>query len=64
MTTCCARPQPEDERALRPFAPAAVFQEAPQVALRFVPNSPEDPTQLREGGAELAVGIYGDLPRS
>jgi DNA-binding transcriptional LysR family regulator len=37
--------------------------EAPRCALRFVPNGPDDPTQLREGGADLAIGIYGDLPQ-
>ena len=36
--------------------------EAPAVDLRFVPNSPDDPERLRDGSAELAVGIYGDLP--
>ncbi len=41
---------------------AILRSEAPGVGLRFVPNSPDDPTQLREGGADLAVGIYGDLP--
>lgn len=37
-------------------------EEAPRVALRFVPNTPEDPAALRGGAADLAVGIYGDLP--
>jgi DNA-binding transcriptional LysR family regulator len=37
--------------------------EAPRVALRFVPNSPDDPARLRDGGADLAVGIYGELPQ-
>ncbi|HVE81524.1 MAG TPA: LysR substrate-binding domain-containing protein, partial [Myxococcales bacterium] len=37
--------------------------EAPRVSLRFVPNTPDDPAQLRDGGADLAVGIYGDLPQ-
>lgn len=37
--------------------------EAPRVKLRFVPNSPADATALRDGGAELAIGIYGDLPQ-
>jgi DNA-binding transcriptional LysR family regulator len=35
---------------------------APGVALRFRPNLPEDPLELREGRADLAIGIYGDLP--
>ena len=37
--------------------------EAPRVALRFVPNSSDDPAMLRDGSADLAVGIYGDLPQ-
>jgi DNA-binding transcriptional LysR family regulator len=36
--------------------------EAPLASLRFVPNAPDDAAQLREGGSDLAVGIYGDLP--
>lgn len=38
-------------------------QEAPHASLRFIPNTPDDPSLLREGGADLAVGIYGDLPQ-
>jgi DNA-binding transcriptional LysR family regulator len=38
-------------------------QEAPRVSLRFVPNTAEDAIRLRDGGADLAVGIYGDLPQ-
>jgi len=38
-------------------------QEAPGVSLRFVPNTPDDPTMLRDRGSDLAVGIYGDLPQ-
>src|SRR5262249_17459457 len=34
--------------------------EAPLVSLRFVPNTPDDPALLRDGGSDLAVGIYGD----
>jgi DNA-binding transcriptional LysR family regulator len=37
--------------------------EAPGARLRFVPNSPEDPGLLRDGDADLAVGIYGELPQ-
>ena len=37
--------------------------EAPGVDLRFVPNSPDDAEDLRTGGSDLAVGIYGDLPQ-
>jgi DNA-binding transcriptional LysR family regulator len=36
--------------------------EAPGVRVRFVPNTPDDPARLRDGGSDLAVGIYGDLP--
>jgi DNA-binding transcriptional LysR family regulator len=38
-------------------------EEAPQVCVRFVPNTPEDPAQLRDHGSDLAVGIYGELPQ-
>lgn len=37
-------------------------QEAPAVALRFVPNTLDDPALLRDGSSDLAVGIYGELP--
>jgi DNA-binding transcriptional LysR family regulator len=37
--------------------------EAPRVVLRFRPNTPDDATALREGAADLAVGIYGALPQ-
>lgn len=37
--------------------------EAPGVCVRFVPNTPDDPALLRDGGSDLAVGIYGDLPQ-
>lgn len=37
--------------------------EAPRCRLRFVPNGPDDAIQLREGGADLAIGIYGELPQ-
>lgn len=36
--------------------------DAPRVRLRFVPNSAEDVADLRDGRADLAVGIYGELP--
>lgn len=36
--------------------------EAPLVSLRFVPNTANDAALLREGDADLAVGIYGELP--
>lgn len=38
-------------------------REAPLLPLRFVPNTPEDATRLREGGSDLAIGIYGELPQ-
>ncbi len=38
-------------------------EEAPRVRLRFVPNTPEDATLLRDRGSDLAVGIYGELPQ-
>lgn len=39
-----------------------LLAEAPDVALRCVPNATDDATRLREGDSDLAVGIYGDLP--
>lgn len=36
--------------------------EAPAVSLRFVPNTTDDAAVLRDGGSDMAVGIYGDLP--
>jgi DNA-binding transcriptional LysR family regulator len=36
--------------------------EAPSTVLRVVPNAVDDPAVLREGRADLAVGIYGELP--
>jgi DNA-binding transcriptional LysR family regulator len=41
---------------------ALLRAEAPGVDLRFIPNSPDDPEALRRGAADLAVGIYGELP--
>ena len=37
-------------------------EEAPGVSLRFVPNTVDDAAVLRDGGSDLAVGIYGELP--
>ncbi|HSN96663.1 MAG TPA: LysR family transcriptional regulator, partial [Candidatus Nanopelagicales bacterium] len=37
-------------------------EEAPRLDLRFVPTAISDPEALREGEADLAVGIYGELP--
>jgi DNA-binding transcriptional LysR family regulator len=36
--------------------------QSPGVTLRFRPNAPEDAVELREGRADLAIGIYGELP--
>lgn len=38
-------------------------EQAPAVCVRFVPNTLSDPELLRDGDADLAVGIYGDLPQ-
>lgn len=48
---------------LGPAVDRALRKEAPAACLRFVPNSPDDPAMLRDGTADLAVGIYGDLPQ-
>jgi DNA-binding transcriptional LysR family regulator len=40
-----------------------LVDEAPGLSVRFVPNTPEDADRLREGESDLAVGIYGPLPR-
>jgi len=37
-------------------------EEAPRASLRFVVDTADDAAQLRDGGSDLAVGIYGDLP--
>ncbi|MFO0667491.1 MAG: LysR family transcriptional regulator [Polyangiaceae bacterium] len=36
---------------------------APNACVRFVPNSSDDSALLRDGGSDLAVGIYGELPQ-
>jgi DNA-binding transcriptional LysR family regulator len=36
--------------------------EAPGIALRFVPITVDDSAALRDGSADLAIGIYGELP--
>ena len=41
---------------------AAVAAAAPQARLRFLPNTPDDAAALRDGTADLAVGIYAKLP--
>ncbi len=35
---------------------------APRAALHFVPNAADDASVLRDGGCDLAVGIYAELP--
>lgn len=35
---------------------------APRAGLRFLPNTSDDARLLREGEADLAIGIYGALP--
>jgi DNA-binding transcriptional LysR family regulator len=42
---------------------AILRAEAPDASLRFVPNTPDDASLLRDGDSDLAVGIYGDLPQ-
>jgi DNA-binding transcriptional LysR family regulator len=37
--------------------------EAPSVSLRFTLNTPDDAAALRDGAADLAIGIYGELPQ-
>jgi DNA-binding transcriptional LysR family regulator len=39
-----------------------ILSTSPGVSLRFRPNLPDDAAELREGRADLAIGIYGDLP--
>lgn len=39
-----------------------VRAEAPHVSLRFAPVTVDDSASLREGSADLAIGIYGELP--
>jgi DNA-binding transcriptional LysR family regulator len=42
---------------------AALRAQAPSTAIRFVPNTTDDAAVLRDGGSDLAVGIYGELPQ-
>lgn len=39
-----------------------VRKEAPGVSLTFLPNVPDDATQLRAGLIDLAIGVFTDLP--
>ncbi|WP_224241074.1 LysR family transcriptional regulator [Hyalangium gracile] len=47
---------------LGPALDRVVHAEAPSVALRFVPITTDDSAPLREGAADLSIGIYGELP--
>jgi DNA-binding transcriptional LysR family regulator len=47
---------------LGPVLDKMVRAEAPHVSLRFVPITVDDSIPLREGEADLAIGIYGELP--
>jgi len=48
---------------LGPTVDGILRAEAGRACLRFAPNTPEDAALLRDGGADLAVGIYGELPQ-
>jgi hypothetical protein len=51
--------------SLGPELLTRVRSEAPQVALRFVGEPPEaDGLQLRDGRADLDIGVMHDLPRN
>jgi len=41
---------------------ARAASEAPNARLRFIPNTTDDGAVLRDGGADLAIGIYTRLP--
>jgi DNA-binding transcriptional LysR family regulator len=47
---------------LGPAIDAIVRAEAPRARLSFLPNLPDDAAALREGAADLAVGVYEGLP--
>ncbi len=47
---------------LGPVVDRLLLHEAPLLNLRFVANVPDDALRLRDGGADLTVGIYGELP--
>jgi DNA-binding transcriptional LysR family regulator len=48
---------------LGPAVDRILSSEAPRLRLRFVQNTRDDARDLRDGGSDLAVGIYGDLPQ-
>lgn len=39
-----------------------ITAQAPGIRLRFSPNAPEDPEDVREGTIDLAIGVYRNLP--
>lgn len=41
---------------------AALSEEAPGCLLRFLPNQADDATPLRSGQADLAIGVFPELP--
>jgi DNA-binding transcriptional LysR family regulator len=47
---------------LGPALDRMVRAEAPNVSLRFVSVTVDDSASLREGSADLTIGIYGELP--
>jgi DNA-binding transcriptional LysR family regulator len=47
---------------LGPTVDRILRDEAPRACVRFVPNTPDDASALRDQGSDLAVGIYGELP--
>lgn len=42
---------------------ASLRAESPHASIRFIANTTDDASSLRDGGSDLAVGIYGDLPQ-
>jgi DNA-binding transcriptional LysR family regulator len=40
-----------------------LHDEAPNVTVRFIPNTPDDARSLQGGGSDLAIGIYGEFPQ-
>lgn len=47
---------------LGPALDRVLASTAPSLNLRFLANSPDDAAMARDGGSDLAVGIYGELP--
>jgi DNA-binding transcriptional LysR family regulator len=40
----------------------AVSRQAPEVGVRFLPILPDDVAALRDGGVDLAIGVFPELP--